>query len=64
MMIRVGDIIALCEYVGCDVYNQLNEKYEITKENYNEIYNMCVESIYADDNRVKIYTFEKLDELC
>ena len=63
-MIKVGEIIALCEYVGCDVYNQLGEKYEITKENCSEIYDMAVECMCANGNRVIMYTFEKMQEAC
>jgi len=60
----VKDIIQACEYTNCDVYNQLEEKYEINKDNCMEIYDLGVEHLEAENNKVVVYTFEKLDELC
>lgn len=59
----VKDIIAICEYTGCIVVDQLDNKIPITKENMDEIYAKSVESVYAANNKVCIRTFDKLDQL-
>lgn len=60
---RVGDIVAACEYVGCDILTQLGEEIETTKENYSEVYDMSVEHLSVSDNRIQIWTFKDLDKL-
>ena len=61
---KVIDIISACEYIGCDVYDQLGIKYYITDDNANDVYNLEVEHIDAYDSIVRISTFENLDSLC
>lgn len=61
--LTVLDVVAACEYVGCDVLDALGNEIEVTKENCSEIYGWSVESLAAKDSRVLIYTFKNMDKL-
>lgn len=60
---RVKDIVSACEYIGCEVLDQLGNIIPVNKENANEIYEKSVEHISASGNKVLIWTFDKLEEV-
>lgn len=62
-MLKVKDIVSGCEYIGCEVIDQLGNIIKVTKENLEEIYEKPVEHISASNNKVLIWTFDKIDEL-
>ena len=61
--ITVKDIISACEYTGCVVVDQLGDVIEINEENADEIYGKSVEHIDAANGTVRIWTFDKLDQV-
>ena len=60
---KVKDIISACEYTGCHVMDQLGQEIKVTKKNADEIYDKSVEHVSASNNKVLIWTFDKIDEV-
>jgi len=58
----VCDVIDACEYTGCEVYNQLGEKYDYKNEieYIKKLYNKEVEHLSVIDGKIAIWTFDKL----
>ena len=61
--LNVGEVVAACEYVGCDIVDALGNTIETTNNNYEEVYKRIVEHIEAKDGRVLIFTFDNLNKL-
>lgn len=59
----VQDVVSACEYTGCVVVNQLGEEVKINNNNKEEIYDKSVEHVDAANELVRIWTFDKIDEL-
>lgn len=59
-MLKVKDIIEVCEYTGCIVLNALGK--EIENMDTKQLYELDVEHLSAKDSIVQIWTFEKWDE--
>lgn len=54
-MIKVYDIIALCEFVGCDIIDTNNPLGECESKDSRKTYDYPVTKLDAVDNRVIIY---------
>lgn len=59
----VYDVISACEFTGCIVVDQLCDEIKVTKENSEEIYQKEVERIDAANDLVRIWTFDKINEV-
>lgn len=60
---KILEMIKLCEFVDCDVFDQHNNKIEITDENKEEVYSKEIEHIEASGDKVMIYTFDGINDL-
>lgn len=61
--VTVGEIVALCEYVGCDVVDAIGKKIVLEESNFSDIYEFPVEHISAQGGTVKIWTLVNIDML-
>jgi len=59
--LTVGDIIALAEYINCEVVDFNGETMKITDDNYKMMYAKAVEHIDAKNNIIKIWTYDNMD---
>jgi hypothetical protein len=59
----VGEEIAACEYINCEVVDALGNPIEITEDNKDEMYNSNVEHISANNSTVVIWTFINMEKL-
>lgn len=60
---RVKDIIAACEYTRYVVVDQLLNEIVITKDNMVDVYMKNVEHVDACNDTVRIWTFDRMDEV-
>jgi len=59
-VLTVGDIIALAEYINCEVVDFNGETMKITDDNYKTMYAKAVEHIDAENNVIKIWTYDNM----
>lgn len=59
----VKDVISAYKYAGCIVVDQLCKEIPITDDNKEEIYNRFVEHVDAANGTLRIWTFDKIDQI-